>query len=208
MFQPKTVHTGQRKSRWLRPSTLLLIVIVALLVVGRFVEGPITTIWRKQGSCNKEASVNEQFNRYVNLIPSTVYTHGYDSLHGEWLSLPPILNDVQAVASGDAETLEEAMVEGDPVPLSADPDQSVLDGTPGISLAAAIDPDGNRQLFDLTSTGIIRLRKSVKGETSWTDPEIVAANPKPKLNSPLAAISRPGTNGTSVGRGSRRLIES
>ncbi|KAL8924355.1 MAG: hypothetical protein Q9208_004137 [Pyrenodesmia sp. 3 TL-2023] len=105
--------------------------------------------------------------------------------------------DVHAVASGDAEAMEEAMVKGGPVLLAADPDQSVLDGTPGVSLAAAIDPDGNRQLFDLTSTGIIRLRKSVKGEASWTDPEIVAANPKPKLNSPLAAISRPGTNGAS-----------
>ncbi|KAL8758285.1 MAG: hypothetical protein Q9184_003974 [Pyrenodesmia sp. 2 TL-2023] len=29
---------------------------------------------------------------------------------------------------------------------------SGFDGTPGISLAAAIDPDGNRLLFDLTST--------------------------------------------------------
>ncbi|KAL8977726.1 MAG: hypothetical protein Q9177_006573, partial [Variospora cf. flavescens] len=62
-----------------------------------------------------------------------------------------MLNDVQAVASGDAETREEAMFEGGPV----------LDGTPGISLAATFDPDGNRLLFDLTSTGIIRVRKSV-----------------------------------------------
>ncbi|KAL8901473.1 MAG: hypothetical protein Q9207_005184 [Kuettlingeria erythrocarpa] len=94
--------------------------------------------------------------------------------------------------------MKEAVVEGGPVPLHADPETSMLDGTPGTSLAACIDPDGNRQLFDLTSTGMIRLRKSVKGETSWTDPEVVAANPKPKLNSPLAAISRPGTNGTSI----------
>ncbi|KAL8760229.1 MAG: hypothetical protein Q9184_003400 [Pyrenodesmia sp. 2 TL-2023] len=181
-LQPKTKHIGHMKSHRPRPSTVLLILIVALLVAGRFVECPMATLWRKHGSCDNNTLVNKQLNRCSKRTSSTIYAHQYDSLHKEGLSLPPILNDIQAVASGVAAMLEEAMVEN---------------GTPGIFLAAAIDPDGNRLLVDLTSTGTIYLRKSVKGDTSWTDPEIVPANLKPKLNSPLAAIPQPGTNGTS-----------
>ncbi|KAI4188247.1 MAG: hypothetical protein LQ346_005355 [Caloplaca aetnensis] len=169
--------------------------MVALLVVARIVEGPIAALWRKYGPFDNEASFTKNLKRYVYHTSSTIEAHTNDSVHEEGLSLPSVLNDVHPVASGDAERMKEAMIEGRLVPLFADHKMSVLDGTPGISLAAAIDPDGNRQLFDLTSTGIIRLRKSVKGGTSWTDPEIVPANPKPKLNSPLAAISRPRTNG-------------
>lgn len=108
--------------------------------------------------------------------------------------------DTPTVASGNIAIYEEVGIEGGPISLPINPDVSVQDGTPGVSLAAAIDPNGNRQLFDLTSTGVIRLRKSAANSGNWTAPEIVAANPRPKLRSPLAAISRPGTNGASVGR--------
>ena len=94
----------------------------------------------------------------------------------------------------------QAGIEGNPSLLSVDPDASVADGTPGVSIAAAIDPAGNRQIYDLTSTGVIRLRKSKAGTDSWSEPEVVPTNPKPKPNSPLTAISRTAANEASVGR--------
>ena len=81
----------------------------------------------------------------------------------------------------------------------ADQKLSTLDDVPGVSIAASVDPDFNRQLFDLSSSGTVRLRKLKGNTTSWTEPEIVLVNPRPKSNSPLAALSWRGSNGASVG---------
>ena len=106
--------------------------------------------------------------------------------------------DALVAAAGTTGFLEDAEVEGGPIMLTADPSLSVLDGTPGVSIAASVDPDGNRQLYDLSSTGVIRLRKSAGNTTTWGDPEIVPANPAPKANTPMAALAWKGPNGSSV----------
>ena len=62
-----------------------------------------------------------------------------------------------AAASGDSEEWHGTEMEALPIRLSPESELSVLDNTPGVSLAASVDPDGNRQLFDLSSNGIVRL---------------------------------------------------
>ena len=62
-----------------------------------------------------------------------------------------------ATPPGDAEERHGTKVEGVPIDLSSESESSVLDSTLGVSLAASVDPNGNRQLFDLGSNGIVRL---------------------------------------------------
>ena len=74
------------------------------------------------------------------------------------------------------------------------PDLSALDTINGVSIAVSVDPDGNQQLYDLDSRGTIRMRKSPGFTETWTEPEVVPANPVPKAKSPLAAIAWRGNN--------------
>lgn len=64
---------------------------------------------------------------------------------------------------------------------------------PGISIAVSKDPDTNIQLYDLDSSGVLRIRRrtnsSDQTNTKWTSPQVIPADPKPKKASPLAAIA-------------------
>ncbi|KAL9608856.1 MAG: hypothetical protein Q9167_006321 [Letrouitia subvulpina] len=64
---------------------------------------------------------------------------------------------------------------------------------PGLSIAVSMDPDTNIQLYDLDSSGILRIRRrtnsSDQKNTKWTSPQIIPTDPKPKKSSPLAAIA-------------------
>lgn len=65
--------------------------------------------------------------------------------------------NASAAPSGDAEEWHRTEVQGVPIHLSSEAESSVLDNIPRVSLAASIDPDGNRQLFDLSINGTVRL---------------------------------------------------
>lgn len=64
---------------------------------------------------------------------------------------------------------------------------------PGISIAVSKDPDSNIQLYDLDSSGVLRIRRRSNSNdqtnTKWTSPQIIPTDPKPKQSSPLAAIA-------------------
>jgi hypothetical protein len=60
--------------------------------------------------------------------------------------------------------------------------------TPGISIAAATDQNGSRQLYDLDSEGRIHVRLAPYGYSFGTK-QRVSINPPPKANSPLTAVA-------------------
>ncbi len=64
---------------------------------------------------------------------------------------------------------------------------------PGISIAVSVDPDTNMQLYDLDSSGVLRIRRrtnsSDQTNTKWTSPQIIPTDPTPKKSSPLAALA-------------------
>ena len=61
--------------------------------------------------------------------------------------------------------------------------------TIGLSIAASVDGVGNRQIYDLNSEGVIRVRKIQAGTYKYTAPEVVNVTEKPQAASPLSAIS-------------------
>ncbi len=64
---------------------------------------------------------------------------------------------------------------------------------PGISIAVSIDVDSNMQLYDLDSSGVLRIRRRTNStdqtNTKWTVPQTIPTDPKPKHSSPLAAVA-------------------
>lgn len=75
-----------------------------------------------------------------------------------------------------------------PLAIPAVPN-AFLDEVPGVSIAASIDQNGIRQLFDLNSHGQIRVRIAAAGANTFGPKQLVSINPPPKKNSPLSAIA-------------------
>ena len=74
----------------------------------------------------------------------------------------------------------------------ADGDASTKAKSIGVSIAASVDSEGNRQVYDLDSEGTIRIRKIERLTYRYTSPEIVKTDQKPKASSPLNALAWKG----------------
>lgn len=62
-----------------------------------------------------------------------------------------------------------------------------------ISVAVSRDPDSNIQLYNLDTSGVLRVRRRTNSNdpmnTKWTSPQIIPTDPRPRPYSPLAAIA-------------------
>ena len=131
----------------------LFIVLLDALPVAQI---PLHAPWNQHGSSSAGDASSPGVKQYVN-PHQWCTTLMSTSTHGTGASLTSSPMKASAAASGDAEKWRGTEIDGLPVRLSSESELSVLDNTPGVSLAASVDPDGNRQLFDLSSNGTVRL---------------------------------------------------
>lgn len=59
----------------------------------------------------------------------------------------------------------------------------------GVSIAASVDGDGSRQIYDIDTAGVIRIRKIQNETYRYTPAEVVPTSQKPKPGTPLSALA-------------------
>ena len=107
----------------------------------------------------------------------------------------PVADSMEAVTSHPADVSK--------VPVLNDPgdlDVSTGAGAISVSIAASVDGDGSRQVYDLTTEGTIRMRKIQNGTYRYTPPQVVATDQKPIAASPMSALAWRGAGLSLVSR--------
>ncbi|KAL8947113.1 MAG: hypothetical protein Q9222_006568 [Ikaeria aurantiellina] len=169
----------QQKKRllWKRLCALALFSVIAMMFAGRLLENHIAALFTPDRAAINTGCVSQEIQKL---------DHGDSLSSSDTNSIPTVV--------GVTSTSSEASLEGGLVTVPQDVAPSEASG---VSIAASVDPYVNRFLFDLSSSGVFRLRKSAGGTTSWTQPETVPVYPPPKANSPMASIAWDGTDGGS-----------
>ncbi|KAL8711172.1 MAG: hypothetical protein Q9220_004317 [cf. Caloplaca sp. 1 TL-2023] len=127
----------KKQTSWKKSCALALFLVVTVILVGRLLENHVSFSFTWDGAASNGVCMSQHSQSHTTAI-STV--------------------------PGNTGSFQEAGIEGDRVSL---PPGSASPVVYGVSIAASVDPSFNRFLFDLSSEGVFRLRKSAGDTTTW-----------------------------------------